>query len=487
MIFNDPMVVWPEIPGILTNVQYAIDTKEGIIISGGLKGPFKLNGKTAVEDTLYIFKILESNEKPYEVLISSISGLPRGQNYLYILSKLQINGCLTDKKVKTDFDKYLDYLNQGVKNYKTLDEIKVYIANQKIAVKTEDPTLLHELSTQLEEFGFKIVPESTGEYNWLLLDINSNIQMKELEMEQKKYVPFLIQTEGLIMGPILAENAFNPLNLKYYNHLVKKVKSEKIKKDFLQIIVLTLFKMVARLSEVYLDNKLLVVDKLGEHYVTKDSLLEGKNLSVIEKYEILSEFSSPEFINKVGHLAHYKDSNIRLQQTRFYSNFWKKCTTKFPPELNKFVHYLSDFKNNTPDKKYVQTGGNINSNLLFFLNRRSDWLDGLGVYYYEPVEKVVYQLDNTVEPYLSFMNSDGNSDGCLIIGNNIDYISSKYKDFSFKVANLNIGVFLAACLSLKDSLGFPDLKVITQFDESSVKEALGFKATNIILNAIIEV
>ena len=201
MLF-DPMIKWPEIPTVLSSVQYFIS--DGIIIYGGVKGPFKLNGKNAINDTIFLIEKLKRNNLKYTELINKFSDLPNANNLLYVLIKLHQNGFLSDKKATTSEQKYYDYFNQNVKNYSTLEEIKAKKNSFKIKIETKNLKLKSKLKEMFLSEDFIVTDET--DYDWCLMQIKEKNDICAIN-ESKKTMLFAAVTDGLILGPIVADNA----------------------------------------------------------------------------------------------------------------------------------------------------------------------------------------------------------------------------------------------------------------------------------------
>lgn len=144
-------------------------------------------------------------------------------------------------------------------------------------------------------------------------------------------------------------------------------------------------------------------------------------------------------------------------------------------------------------KRYTPSGGNINSNLLFYINLEVNSFDGLGIYFYNNFDSQYYQVRDFSDEdisnfYKNIIMQDKKNDvkGYFIIANDTDLISQKYENFSFKIANLNTGVMLSQLFSIRKYFEL-NCRMITQFNEREILNLLGIKKSNEVVNFIIEV
>ena len=478
MLF-DPMIKWPEIPTVLSSVQYFIS--DGIIIYGGVKGPFKLNGKNAINDTIFLIEKLKRNNLKYTELINKFSELPNANNLLYVLIKLHQNGFLSDKKATTSEQKYYDYFNQNVKNYSTLEEIKAKKNSFKIKIETKNLKLKSKLKEMFLSEDFIVTDET--DYDWCLMQIKEKNDICYIN-ESKKTLLFAAVTDGLILGPIVADNALKIVKLNYLQDLDYH---EKFTEENIYNIYLTMMKTVLKLKEFNLDRGLLEYRNYEVNYVDLIEIIGEENLNTIDKYEITSAFSAPYYQNKSNHLAHYREGNVRLSKKEFVSDFWKETDHTSPKNMLKLFTFLGGFKKVNNTKKYSPTGGNINSNIIFYVNMKDDDLDGIGIYYFDNIKNKMFQVDNSVSNVKKAFRINSSALGYIILGNNVDYIETKYHDFSFKIANLNIGVQLATLMALKNSLNLNNVRIINNFDENYIQNAIGAPLNKLIFNIVVEV
>lgn len=481
MLF-DPMVMWPKVPTLSAKVQYFVEN--GIIIYGGTKGPFKLSGSLAVSDTVLILNELKHNDLTYNNFINHISKSTHSKNMLYVLTKLHANGCLSDKEFTASNQSYFDRLNQDSKNYSSLNELLSFKRKLKIKISASEEIKTY-LTILLEKDNFSIT--EGNDYDWKLFQPGSYDELINQVNEDKKTFIFTKVNNGTVLGPIISKNAIRLNEVSFFYDNISK---EKIEKHELHNVFLTFMKTALRLTDNGLDKGAFLYKKFSLNYINKLELNQ-KDLSPITKFEKSIRFSAPEYIMKGNHLSHYRESNIKLARTQnFTSPFWKVIPNpKIPQKLQNIFEILIGFKDKKGNKKFSPTGGNLNSNMILYLNLDVNSFNGIGVYTIDNINNIVYQIDDNITKIKeSFQTTNTtNSLGYIVLGNNVDLISEKYSDFGFKIANLNIGVQLASLLSITNINNGYQISYINQFDENKISDAAGSQLSNFIFNIVLEV
>lgn len=478
MLF-DPMVKWPEVPTISNKAEYFVT--DGIILYGGTKGPFKLNGKNAITDTMELLNELKNNDLAYFDFIKKMSQKDNSNNLLYVLTKLHSNGFLADRKANTPEECYLDELNENVKNFGSIEEILELKSKIRIKLSIENEYVSKKMETLL--LGENFILTDDNNYDWRVFEINQDSDLSNIDEDKKNLIISSIEN-GLVLGPIVSKDAVRISELNYFK---KQKFSNQISEEGIYNIFLSTMKIILRLREFNLDKGLIVYQDFNSDYLDMIDIIGKDNLDPIGKFELASAFSSPRYQNKANHLAHYRESNIRLGQKESVSDFWKETQFESPSGLENLFRNLGGFKNDKSGKKLSPTGGNINSNMLFYINLYEEDLDGVGIYYYEGIRHKMYQVDNTLERISDVFDLDESVAGYLILASNVDFIESKYHDFGFKIANLNTGVQLATFLSMKKPEEVKQINFIEKYDEAALKNAIGASMNKIIFNAVMEV
>lgn len=216
----------------------------------------------------------------------------------------------------------------------------------------------------------------------------------------------------------------------------------------------------------------------------------------IVSFEKFIQFPASKFVNASSHLTHYKSKNLKLTVYNQASFLWKKLDdVEVPSQIDLLMRKTVGYKDlEIKYKRYTPTGGNINSNLLFYVNINNKAFMGKGIYFYNNTDNTYYQIMNDelldVTNFVKLLDrnctTNQNVQGYLLLGNDTDIIAEKYNDFSFKIANLNNGILLSNLMSLS-KIADVQLKVHTRFDEKAILHLLGIERSNEIINFVVEV
>lgn len=472
----DPMIYWPKTPTLLPSVQYFIN--DGIIIYGGVKGPFKLKGEKSVQLTLQLFNILQQNNKPFKQFIDELHVSKEiGNELLYLLSILHQNGCLDSLEPQLKNAQYYSKLNQSTNNYKSVEEIESYKKSIDLKLSINDSLVTKDLNNLFELNGFQVTQNNIA--TWELKEVKDLADIEFVD-ENNKTLLFCRTKDGLIIGPVISRDAISRQQAK---QLYKEL-------DFLtdykaqdcQLLYMIAMKFILKLAEYNFNRGMYI---FSDNHTTFKSLMEmNENLSLLEKFELATAFSAGHYSHKKGHFLHYRASNLKLARKEVNGEFWLEYDGEIPEDIHGLLVALSGFKKSDPRKKNTPTGGNINSNRLFYLNFNPNKLNGIGIYLYNNVKDNMFQISNSIEQIKKcFIENLDGFEGIILIGSDVDIIAEKYREFGFKVANLNSGVVLATLVALKHTLfANSELLFMNSFDEKNITKALGVNMSNIIIN-----
>lgn len=473
MIYNDPGLLWPEIPVLNERVQLFYDN--GVVVYGGTRGPFKINGEKSFQVCNKLIELLENNrvdKKTHFEFIQELSGEENGNELVYFYNMLYQNGFLAIEGNSLE-EKYLSNLNSYTKNFRSFQEID---ENRKSIRFNIDP--VNEFSQSIIDFlELKNISVNHDEYNWKLVQVNTTEDIVNLNIDKKNILIFNT-TEGTVLGPVISRNA---VSIDHALEIFDKFKVIDIEKNdvLIQTVSLILFKYTMKLSEYFLDKYFLKISDTGTNYESVYDYIDTTDFNVIQKFEFCSAFSASDYSHRKSHLTHYKSKNLKISRLNYTSPFWKKIDNNIPNVLIEFFEILVGFKRHNNNKKYTPTGGNLNSNMLFYVNLNNNHLDGKGIYFFENTKKQLFQISDNIS---TFTDVDiDNEDGMILIGSNIDTISEKYGDFSFKIGNLNLGVVLATYALVREAY---KEKITTQLrnipNEVVIKSQLGMELTNLL-------
>lgn len=475
MINNDPALLWPKYPVLNSSVQLFYG--DGVIIYGGTQGAFKVNGKESYYICQEVTNVLFENEKQKESnrkIIDILNQKNQGNKLIYFYNLLYQNGCLSFIYNNKE-EQYWGYLNSYVKNFSSPSDIYEYRQNTSIKLNILQEYAQKKLYDFFKNNEIKV---TNNNYKWNLVELVEEQDIYELDLKVKNIILFNT-TEGLIIGPIVSRDAISiDSAVKLYRKI--KISNKKLNESDISLISLCVYKLILKLSEYHLDRSFILSKKGHTEYKLLYDNIDISDKNLIKQYELKVGFPASQYANKKSHLTHYQTKNISYSKYNFENPFWKPILGEYPPNLMLLIKALSDFKDSNPRKKYAPTGGNLNSNMIFYMNYVEDHFEGTGIYFYNNIERIFYKVTDKVY-------KDNNSqiyDGILLLGSNIDVISKKYGDFSFKVANLNMGVLLATIGLFSNSNYSEKLSVdlFHIYDEEDIKKTIGMHLVNIIFN-----
>jgi hypothetical protein len=488
MFLVDPMVRFPKHPMLLPGLQ--IKETDGMIIYGSPDGPFKINGKSSKRILYELLPMLKEKHTVEEIMDRSSFEPSTVLNTLEILFQ---KGCLVEYIDYENLDLIDKYYVHNISKNKNLTSLEdVYRRKEKLCLHliSFDDLLFRNITTVLEKYGFHVKRNGTiNEDDWCIYISDKQPDDNLFTLSKKsKVLFFMINGNDIQVGPIFSEK--NVLK-NYYKINEKKEESTNLANDWDHHYMSNLVSMTVIREVLSFGSNELASGYITSHRDTKtesilhiDPQLEN---SIIDHYEAKIKFPATEFIHKSNNLSHYKSSNFKLGMQEYKSFLWKKTKHgELDDDLLKLFHFTVGFKENKL-KKYSPSGGNINANLLFYVNLHEQHLEGLGIYYYNNVDGEFYKINNVSEDQIKkVIKYENKYRGLIIVGNDVDIISKKYGDFGFKVANLNSGVMLSQILSVNQDIKL-HLDFLSHFDEIDILKMLGIKTTNEIVSFIIGV
>lgn len=475
--FNDPMVKFPKYPFLLPTISIFEDS--GYIFYGSVDGPFKLNGKKTYEVVSKIIPLIRKKHTVFEIIEKTSLSEDVVFKFLQIL---YIKSCLVDyveyERLSLNDKNLLTSLSHH-KNYSSLADYKVSLEKRNIFISSHFQKLVSRLAALLTEVGFKII-DSANEIDddTLILCIN-NTTIIENYYQNNEVIYFGIQRDYLQVGPVFFDKAVKPSmympdidSNSFINEL-----------NWCSQIASMIISFFMECSQTIPVDRFYIIDANGELSSTT-KIPYFKNFTgvnkIVAEYEDSCKFLATKYLNKNNHLVHYKDSNLKLTFNNNTSSFWEKLPVeqKFKSSnIDNLIKSITDFKENS-NKKFSPTGGALNSTLLYIINYDDDELYGRGIYYYSNIDKSYYRINDKVDnPSMEeILRHDSHQYKCIIVPvSDISVIASKYNEFAFKVANLNLGVALSYIFE-KASSSNVLVDIIFEFDEEQLLKC--FSTTN---------
>lgn len=211
------------------------------------------------------------------------------------------------------------------------------------------------------------------------------------------------------------------------------------------------------------------------------------------------EFPSRKNLNLKAHQNHYNAKNLNLtQEFKNYFSYPRVSLMEFVNEeidssISKLVtcmKYTTGIKEKTTYqvKRWCPTGGNIGSVNLYYVNRRVENLNK-SIYYYQPLENELHQLTtqlNDQDLINIFGQGDEDIQGYFILTGNIQKLSTKYRQLSFRLANLDAGVAMAQCQLVSHKLNW-QVSRLESFDEGSINDLLGLYDIGEIVTIVLKI
>ncbi|AAP11989.1 MULTISPECIES: nitroreductase family protein [Bacillus] len=507
LLINDPMVQFPKQPKLIPNIHTIY--YQGVTIYGPSDGPFKLNGTLAAKLVYSLFPLLEQGitlEEIYEKSDFAKEDIDK------LLEILFMKGCLVqayDNKELTNQDRFFIRKMTKFKNHTNLEDIYQILQESIVYIICDEEALTNKIQKKLSKYGLnaerlfidEYMEVKTPKLKKLIVyisdsDFNDNVVSK---LSDKLDVLYVDRVSGQI-GPIFSKKAITTTN--YLHHLIKTEKNsienyvkEDILSDYISILLLREIGKISNnlLTEGYYRN---VGGMLDYQVIDKRTRTSSSQELTLYDYEVAVQFPASKYVNKTSHLTHFKEKNLKLGIFNQASFLWKKLdsTNSVPKNVDGIFKYTMAYKNHKLKfKRYTPSGGNINSNLLFYINLEVNSFDGLGIYFYNNFDSQYYQVRDFSDEdisnfYKNIIMQDKKNDvkGYFIIANDTDLISQKYENFSFKIANLNTGVMLSQLFSIRKYFEL-NCRMITQFNEREILNLLGIKKSNEVVNFIIEV
>lgn len=501
LLLTDPMVHFPSEPQFLPNITVIME--EAVTISGSVDGPFRLNGTKAKELVSDLFPLLKEGMSLEELYKKSCFSEEEVNQLLEILF---VKSCLMQKMDHSLLDRTDYFYLRNIakyKNHDSLKSLKKYLDNSYIYIIGKNSTLIESLKKRLKAFKIRILTlqesseiENLSNKNSLCIYFANDFQESSLNNIIQYMDVFYIHLEKQQIGPVFSKKGILPYQ---YIQAIKTLQIDSIaeevnEEEFLNYITLYAIRKVGKLLNTSLIEGFYKREMNGlKYYSIKNELYKHEDPHFI-KYEQYIQFPASKFINASSHLAHYKPKNLKLSTNNQISFLWKVvASNKVPNTIDLFMRKTVGYKNQQfKYKRFTPSGGNINSNLLFYVNNEEDAFDGKGIYFYHNNDDSYYQLlDDSMHDITNFArliggNKSSSAKGYFLIGNDVDIIAEKYDEFSFKIANLNTGILLSHMLSLSQYTNI-QIKVHTQFNEKAILHLLGIELSNEIINFVLEV
>lgn len=466
-IQDDFEVKLPKFPTLSEKTQIFIS--DGLLLYGGSIASIYLEGKNNIKDTLVLLNELRKNTLNSDEFKTKIIKLHNRDNYIYILQQLSYYGFLADRSAKTDEEKYLDELNQVVKKYNHVDEIMELKQSLKINISSNNIQLYTKLKKLFIEEGFMVV--ESEDYDWRIYEIDQLSNLDEIDQSKRTFV-FSNTSDGLIIGPIISKDLIKKIDFNYFKN---KKNLEDFSNEMAYSIFLMAMKSILKLTTINFSKGLIINKNYSSEFVSFLDISGDQKLNIIDKYEFLTAFSSNNYFNEPIKIAKCVSKN------NFISNFWKKTKFSSPTGMEEIFISLGGFQEENSNEKCV------NSNVLLYINLDKKDLNGIGIYYYDNIANLLYQIDDDIGEVNKAFNINCLTRGYLILGSDVDFLKYTYYDSSFKTACINIGMQVGKLFSTNIYKHTKKLSFISIYDERVLRNSIGATFNNLIFNVVMEV
>lgn len=500
-LISDPMVHFPTEPQLLPNINIIIE--EAVTVIGSVDGPFRLNGTRAKEIVSDLLPLLKQGISLEALYIKARFSKEEVDQLLEILF---IKGCLMQKEDHQLLDRtdkfYLRYISK-FKNFSSLKAFKTHLDNCCIYILGKDALLVEALKENFESFN--ITTLTANDFNPVSLSNKRSLCIYTDDFNETSiknilgYMDVLyVNYKGQQFGPLFSQKGIMP---DEYIGILESLKinpsvEEMDEKEFLNCVTLNTVREIGKINNTSLVEGFYKKEFINfKYYALRNKLYEHEVPSIVS-FEKFIQFPASKFVNASSHLTHYKSKNLKLTVYNQASFLWKKLDdVEVPSQIDLLMRKTVGYKDlEIKYKRYTPTGGNINSNLLFYVNINDKAFMGKGIYFYNNTDNTYYQIMNDelldVTNFVKLLDrnctTNQNVQGYLLLGNDTDIIAEKYNDFSFKIANLNNGILLSNLMSLS-KIADVQLKVHTRFDEKAILHLLGIERSNEIINFVVEV
>ncbi|WP_377887556.1 SagB family peptide dehydrogenase [Alkalihalobacillus sp. R86527] len=498
-VAHDPQFNLPKNP-LLSKALVQIPIENGIVFDG-CEQPQILKGNATVEFLPKLIELLNGRHSLEEIKDLMVGYSDK--NIYDALSLLYTRGLLQEgnAEIQSSFTQYLERnidqtrVNHSVKdalsrlnNYELIlngsDEKKRLMKKALINYSVTVSELEEDTTSSKQKVGIGICE-----------DIENMSLLKEFDLEMNKLgIPWILVTiddSNLYVGPYFSKEDTLCFDC-YLNQIIisptdKQNHNRYFHNAAISIAVAEIVNFLTRISasQIYKGVKKTNLKNISTHlypiarlpYCEQCDFHPDKNAinNEVVEYESLVGFPSHRLLNPKDHQSHYKPSNIQLSKfSKEYPSFPKiklpsqedlpllgsDVKSSFIYDLSKIMLYTCGFKKESIEnqygkaKRWAPTGGNLGSQNIYFVNNNLQELER-GTYYYEATNHSLAKLSGGNEPdKFESMLSDASPHclGYLILTGEFEKVSQKYRDFAYRIINLDAGVALTQLTVVANAL-----------------------------------
>lgn len=536
-ILKDPQFKMPTYPRFSEGFRCIYLNGDRLLVKGGPEKQL-LRGNSIHDILPYVIEKCNGTISLQEILNSS--NYP-SYNIFQVLSLLYARGLLQEGTADVEVKNhplygFFDRLVDGTRANKNVNEAINKFTNTTLLIdylSVENRTLAEKLEEYLTPYGMDIevnnLPKKIDDKETLIIGICTNEEEIPYWKEKARtyyqdQVPFLFlwfRGDNLIVGPYVDRSetiCFECFTDQIDRLQLTSVKKETSLNEYLigfSLVVPAVTNIVSKIDLPLLTSNYVEVHDLKtlnrSTFIFTLSIncrtcspefndcINSAKVNLVSQYESVVEFPSRKNLNLKAHQNHYNAKNLNLtQEFKNYFSYPRVSLKEFVNEgidssISKLVtcmEYTTGIKEKTTYqvKRWCPTGGNIGSVNLYYVNRKIENLNK-SIYYYQPMENELHQLTEQLndQDLINIFGQDNEDiQGYFILTGNIQKLSTKYRQLSFRLANLDAGVAMAQCQLVSHKLNWK-VSRLESFDENSINDLLGLYDIGEIVTIVLKI
>lgn len=532
----DPQFKLPKFP-LLSKHNVQIPMKEAILFDGSDSKQI-LRGKATQKFIPELLSYLDGKHSIQE-LMDILDKYP--PKYIYdALSLLYSRGLLQERYFEDDNQPFIQYLTRHIDFTRvnaSVDEAISKLKNTTLLIhcnnehRTYIENILSNYPTPYDSFNPKITyPKENNNIALCICDnlteLNKLTEIdKNLSDQNIPWILILIEGSKLYIGPYFSKNATFCFNcflhqVSIHSHIQEEaVRNLYLEKAGLAFTVSEIINLISRIGTSQVIHGFKEINmytfETKYHHISRVPYCEncdfhlGKSpiLNEVIEFESYVGFPVRDLINPKDHQSHYKPSNIKLATvTKDYPSLPEiELSQQYGlpqlgvdkqvshlDQLASMLLYTVGFKRDeegnlvNKSKRWAPTGGNLGSTNLYFINKSINSLP-MGIYYYQVAQHSLAVLSNE-QAYKELEENIGgaiedDSLGYFIFTGNFEKVKTKYRDFAYRIINLDAGVALTQLNVIAQT--FNKELTIHPFIDAFVEEYLGIEPSEEIVSLVV--
>ncbi|MGE7949098.1 SagB family peptide dehydrogenase [Lysinibacillus sp. NPDC093688] len=538
-VLKDPQFKMPTYPRVSEGFRFIYLNNNRLLINGGPEKQL-FRGNSIHNILPYVINICDGTISLQEILNS---GKYPSHDIFQVLSLLYARGLLqegTPNEIVKNHPLYgfFDRMVDGTRVNKNVNEAINKFTNTTLLIDY----LSLETRTLAEKFGEYLTPYGMGievnnlskklddkDRETLIIGICTNEEeiphwKEKVRTYLQDQIPFLFlwfRGDNLIVGPYVDKS--ETICFECFTDQIDRLQLTSLKKETslnqyligLSLVVPVITNIVSKIETPLLTSNNVELYDLNT--LNKKTFLftlsincgacspqfnncdDNEKVNLVSQYESMVEFPSRKHLNLKAHQNHYSAKNLNLTQEfkNYFSspklNLMEFVNEEIDSSISKLVtcmKYTTGIKETTSYqvKRWCPTGGNLGSVNLYYANSKIKNLNK-SIYYYQPMENELQQLNeklNHQDIINIFSQDDEDVIGYFILTGNIQKVATKYRQLSFRLANLDAGVAMAQCQLVAHKLNWK-VSRLESYDEESINNLLGLYDIGEIVTIVLKI